>query len=111
MKKILLLLVVFLGFGISAQAQTANDPAYVAAKDEIRRYSTYFELSNEKIEELMPILIKKHNTLINTVAENSTKNEMRMRFATLTIDILGETAATKLEGNKELYNELFGIEY
>ena len=111
MKKILLLLVMFLGFGISAQAQTANDPAYVAAKEEIKRYATYFELSNEKVEELMPILVKKHNTLINTTMENSTKNEMRMRFATLSLEILGDNVAAKLEGNKELYNELFGIEY
>jgi hypothetical protein len=111
MKKILLIVVMFLGFGISAQAQTANDPAYVAAKDEIKRYSTYFELSNEKIDELMPLLVKKYNTILNTDADQVTKNEMCNRFATLSLEILGESVATKVEGNKELYNELFGITY
>ena len=100
MKKILLLLVIFLGFGISAQAQTASDPAYAAAKQEINRYSNYFELSEGQIEELMPILVKKHDAIQNTEADNVSKNEMRVRFATLSIEILGDTAASKLEGNK-----------
>ena len=101
----------FLGFGMTAQAQTASDPAYFEAKAEINRFLNYFELSDGQIDEIMPLLVKKHATLLNTVAEKTTKNEIRMRFATLTLEKLDANINNKIESNKELYNELFGIEY
>jgi hypothetical protein len=111
MKKIILLFVMFLGFGMTAQAQTASDPAYVEAKAEINRFLNYFELSDGQIDEIMPLLVKKHATLLNTEAEKTTKNEIRMRFATLTLEKLDANINNKIESNKELYNEIFGITY
>ena len=59
----------------------------------------------------MPLLVKKHSTLLNSEAEKTTKNEIRMRFATLTLEKLDANINNKIESNKELYNEIFGIEY
>jgi hypothetical protein len=111
MKKIILLFVIFLGLTFTAQAQQTNTESYAAAKAEIGRFLNYFELSSEKIDELMPILVKKHETILNSTGDNVKKNEIRVRFATLVIDMLDENVAAKLEGNKELYNEVFGVEY
>lgn len=111
MKKIILLLAIFFGITFSANAQSDNTEAYSAAKAEINRISSYFELSNEQIDDLMPILVKKHDAIINSTDDNATKNEIRMRFATLTLEKLDENAVAKIEGSKELYNEIFGIEY
>lgn len=111
MKKIILLLAIFFGITFSANAQSDNTEAYSAAKAEIGRILNYFELSDETVNELMPVLVKKHNTILNTESDKATKNEIRMRFATLTLEKLDEIAVAKIEGNKELYNEIFGIEY
>lgn len=109
MKKLMAMLVLFLGFGFAAQAQTSDaDKIQIATKAELAKLTELVTLEGQTFEFVHGVILQKNKDIAHLKTE-AEKNEMRGIYMERMLTLIDPSVAEAIKADKKLYNEIAGI--